>query len=105
MVLTNKKNSLKHLYDEGCIDENDYADIRKEIDSRIMQVRGSNVSLEDIRFNEVFAHCPLFSMLNQTELSELRSKSKIKEYKKGTVLIRANMKVKAAMIVVSGSVK
>ena len=44
-------------------------------------------------------------MLNQTELSELRSKSKIKEYKKGTVLIRANMKVKAAMIVVSGSVK
>jgi CRP-like cAMP-binding protein len=44
-------------------------------------------------------------MLNQTELSELRSKSKIKEYKKGSVLIRTNIRVKTAMIVVSGSVK
>ena len=79
--------------------------IRKEIDARILQVRGSNVSLDEIRFNEIFAHCPLFSMLNQTELSELRSKSKIKEHKKGAVLIKSNTRVKTAMIVVSGSVK
>ena len=50
-VLTNKKNALKHLFDEGCIDETDYAVIRKEIDARILQVRGSNVSLDEIRFN------------------------------------------------------
>ena len=65
VLLKNKKNVLKNLLGEGCIDETDYAELRREIDQTLVKVRGSNVVMEDIRFNEVFAHCPLFSILNQ----------------------------------------
>jgi hypothetical protein len=105
VLLKNKKNALKDLFDEGCIDEVDYAALRKEIDQSLVNIRNESVALEDIRFNEVFAHCPLFSMLNQEELSELRSKAKLKEYKKGAVLIKMGSRIKTAIIIVSGSVK
>ena len=105
VLLKNKKNALKDLFDEGCVDEVDYAALRKEVDKTLLKIRHSNVALEDIRFNEVFAHCPLFSVLNQHELAELRNKAKMRDLKKGTVLIKRGSTIKSAFVIVSGSVK
>lgn len=79
--------------------------MRREVDKKLVSVRGSNVVLEDIRFNEVFAHSPLFSMLSQQELSDVRARSKLREQRKGAVIIRAGSKVKSAIVLVSGCVK
>ena len=105
VVLKNKKNALKHLYDEGCVDEIDYTALRREVDKKLLSIRGSYVTLEDIRFNEVFAHSPLFGMLSQQELTEIRARSKLREQKKGAVLIRSGSRVKSAIVLVSGSAK
>jgi len=44
-------------------------------------------------------------MLNQQELSDIRARSKLREQRKGTVLIRNGTKVKSVIVLVSGSVK
>ena len=46
ILLKNKKNELKHLYDEGYIDENEYHLLRKEVDKTLVRIRGNNVRIE-----------------------------------------------------------
>ncbi len=79
-MLKNKKNKLKEMYEEGYIDEKDYATIRQEIDSSLVGIRLGNNKLEEIKFTEVLSQCPLFSCLSSQELINLRMKSKEKNY-------------------------
>jgi hypothetical protein len=80
ILLKNKKNKLKEMYEEGYIDEKDYATIRQEIDSSLVGIRLGNNKLEEIKFTEVLSQCPLFSCLSSQELINLRMKSKEKNY-------------------------
>lgn len=105
IILKSKKNELKHLYAEGYIDDIEYAQLRKEVDETLVQVRGDNFKLDEIKFSEVFAHCPLFSTLTTQEIVDVRMKAKEKTYPKGAPIIRKESQVKTANIIISGSVK
>ena len=70
-----------------------------------MNIKGNNVRIDEIKFSEVFAHCPLFSTLSQQDIVNLRMKAKEKTYPKGATLIKRESEIKFATIIISGSVK
>jgi signal-transduction protein with cAMP-binding, CBS, and nucleotidyltransferase domain len=63
------------------------------------------VRLDEIKFSEVFAHCPLFSTLTPQEIIDIRMKAKEKSYPKGAPLFRKDSQLKVATIIISGSVR
>lgn len=64
ILLKNKKNNLKKMYEEGFVDDLQYQALRKEIDTELVNAHQTNMKLE-LRINEVLLDCPLFSTLSK----------------------------------------
>ena len=75
IVLKNKKNSLKKMFEEGFIDDLQYQALRKEIDVNLVSVHLTPLKLEELRVNEILIDCPLFSVLSKPEIAKIKSKS------------------------------
>lgn len=75
VLLKHKKYMLKEMFEEGFVDESDYATLRKEIDQSIVDVQNKDYELSEIKFNEVLTECPLFSCLPPKEIVNIRMKS------------------------------
>jgi hypothetical protein len=75
IVLKNKKNSLRKMYEEGFIDDLQYQALRKEIDVNLVNIHFAPLKLEELRVNEVLIDCPLFSTLSKPDIARIKSKA------------------------------
>jgi hypothetical protein len=68
ILLRNKKNHLKKMFEEGLLDERQYSMLKKEIDESLLKVNHLELNLGHLRVNEVLLSYPLFESLSNPQI-------------------------------------